>query len=158
MTPVLAILHRDEIDSEASENSLLGEHPGNLGAARLDVEPIGPLSRKTTAKENLAGGAAQYLVVRRNGTDPAHRAELVLIKVPGHSASLESEPRQALADPGKQCRAGRRVRQVKYCISLAGKSFVELDNGLTQGGLSRLQFRESTGKVVCVGKVLVAER
>src|SRR5262249_5008306 len=64
MAPAARILHRDEVDAESPEDALVGQRPRDLGAAGLDLQPVFPVRRKTTAEENLTIGAAEYLIVR----------------------------------------------------------------------------------------------
>src|SRR5918998_4333283 len=116
VAPFLTLPHREEIDGEAPQHSLVREHPRRPKALFLDLQPVAVIGREAAAEEDLTARAAEHLIVRRDWRelsqrinpelgrrgaldialdellyDAAHPGELLLVEVPGHVLRLKGE-------------------------------------------------------------------
>ncbi len=62
--PSLSLTER--IDGEAAESALARKYPRRLEALLLDLKTVGIVSREAAADKDLATGAAEHLIVRRD--------------------------------------------------------------------------------------------
>ena len=76
--PDAAFPHRNEVNAKPPEYPTITQGFGSLESLSLNFQAIGRVSWKAASEKDLARGAAQDLIVRRNHLDMAKRIHPVL--------------------------------------------------------------------------------